>query len=118
MLVLGITGGLQPVQASSPLPPRVLLVGILFGGIGACLSGLISFASANSGQRVPERLANVTITSTRPLIGAASGLAAVLLIDSGLLPLARTSEAILVIAALAFGFSERLVVGALEKVSK
>jgi 8-oxo-dGTP pyrophosphatase MutT (NUDIX family) len=116
-LVLGLTGGLHPVQPSVALPAHVFFTGILFGGIGACLSGLISFASATPQQRVPERLANVTITATRPLIGAASGLAAVLLIDSGLLPLARTSEAILLIAALAFGFSERLVVGALEKVS-
>jgi hypothetical protein len=96
-----------------------ILSGGLLGGIGACLSGLSSFAAARPDQRIPETLSNVSVTLTRPAIGIASGIIAILAIKANLIPLKVDSAAAAAvgdIVALAFGFSERLVIGTFEKV--
>lgn len=87
----------------------VLVAAMSLGGIGACLSALITFASSTPEIRIPEHLANVAVTLTRPLIGSISGLVAMLLLQAGVVEFGGVS----LLVPLAFGFSERLVVGAL-----
>jgi hypothetical protein len=90
-----------------------VFVAMVLGGMGACLSALIGFASASADIKIPAHLANVSITLTRPLIGAVSGLVALLVLSAQ----PSISLPVWLIACLAFGFSERLVIGALNKVS-
>jgi len=119
-LVVGFLSITAPVTfelASDPLRGGLkinglnVLVAMLLGGIGACLSALIGFATAGT-MRIPAHLSNVLITLTRPLIGAISGLVALLVIASSSSSL---SSSIWLITALGFGFSERLVLGAIGK---
>jgi len=93
-----------------------LAAGMILGAAGACFSGLISLTGVSAAVSVPERIASTSVTMARPLIGAASALAAVLLLSAGLL--AALSEQALYAAAFAAGFSERLAIGALDKLSK
>jgi len=91
---------------------------LLLGTIGACLSAMLTFANTSTEQSIPARLANVYITVTRPLIGATSGLVGLLMLTSGVLNLPIVSGWVV---PFLFGFSERLLFGALqtsEKTSK
>jgi hypothetical protein len=112
-----ITSGGVEQAAKEAKEVRVIEVigGGLLGGIGACLSALASFASAaRPDQRIPEALSNVSITLTRPLIGVASGIAAVLAMKAGVVKSDVSGSAIGIIP-LAFGFSERLVIGTFSR---
>lgn len=92
-----------------------LLGGATIGAIGACFSGLVSLAGSSADVSIPERIASNAVTLARPAIGAASALAAMLLLGGGLLGEMGTSA--LFAVAFAFGFSERLAIGALERVA-
>lgn len=87
--------------------------GTLLGGIGACLSALTSYAGTRPTEKIPETLMSVSVTLTRALIGAVSGLVAVLAVKAGILASAGGPMSL---APLALGFSERLVLGTLGKV--
>jgi 8-oxo-dGTP diphosphatase len=89
-----------------------MLVAMNLGAMAACLSALITFATSTTQLPLPTHLANVSITLTRPLIGAVSGAAALLLLKSG--GVTMGAGATPWIAPFLFGFSERVVVGALK----
>jgi uncharacterized membrane protein YiaA len=105
-------GGLGESFRKPDLTISSVLASMTLGGIGACLSALITFANGSAEQKIPERLANVAVTATRPLIGAVSGMVAILMLKSGVLNLPVNAAAW--IFPFVFGFSERLVIGALE----
>ncbi|HEX8625834.1 MAG TPA: hypothetical protein VF782_12280 [Allosphingosinicella sp.] len=102
------------LTSGASVGPAKLLAGIFVGAIGACFSGLLSLVSTSPSGTIPDRIANTTVTLARPAIGAVSGLAAILLLSAGLLGQLPTTTILAV--AFAFGFSERLAIGALEKV--
>jgi hypothetical protein len=89
----------------------VLVMASFFGGIGACLSGLFSFTLQG---RVPNEYEGWFRTLIRPVIGIASGFLAVIILRSGLLTFGD-DLAWVAITALAFGFSERLFMGTMER---
>jgi hypothetical protein len=89
----------------------VLMMAACFGGIGACLSGLFSFTLQG---RVPNVYEGWFRTLIRPVIGIASGFLAVVILRSGLVTFGD-DLAWVAIAALAFGFSERLFMGTMER---
>jgi hypothetical protein len=92
-----------------------ILCAMLLGAIGACFSGLVSLTGAGPEASIPERIASTSVTLARPLIGAVSAFAVILLLTSGLLSHASASAAFAF--AFAAGFSERLAIGALEKLT-
>jgi hypothetical protein len=87
------------------------LASLALGAMGACLSALISFSSASATRRIPEHLANVFTTLSRPIIGAISGLLGYLMLQSKIFPLDPASAGWII--PFVFGFSERVVIGAL-----
>jgi hypothetical protein len=103
------TGALENDAA---LTPAAIGIAMTFGAIGACLSALIGFSGISTDQRIPERTANVLITLTRPLIGAASGLAGLLALHSNLVNLPGAGVGWLI--PFVFGFSERIVLSVVE----
>jgi len=105
-----VVGPGEDLSASRLLTPETLGLCMILGGMGACLSALITFASSSTEQKIPEHLANVFVTFSRPLIGAVSGLVAALLLASGAIDFGKVA----LLTPFAFGFSERLVVGALK----
>lgn len=111
VLILACTDAYTAMRGSR-LATAVAGGGMILGGMAACLSGLISFAQSSPEQRIPAHLANVTITLLRPVIGGVSALAAMLFLDAGILNLSAGIS--MWVVAFAFGFSERLIVGALD----
>jgi hypothetical protein len=105
-------GGLGPSFAKPDLTISSVIASMLLGSIGACLSALVTFARSTPDRKIPEHLANVAVTLTRPLIGAVSGMVAILMVKSGVLSPPGGVGAW--IFPFVFGFSERLVIGALE----
>jgi hypothetical protein len=103
---------------SSAQHSSVVLVGsFLLGGIGACVSALMSFSAMPQNVRIPDRIMNFVTTFVRPVVGAASGLASSLFLLSGAIHIGDLSAALLFIVAFAFGFSERLVINTVNTVS-
>ncbi len=102
------------VPARSPLIDqafRVLLLAAAFGGIGACLSGLLSFTLQG---RVPNEYEGYLRTLFRPIIGMASGVLAVVVLRGGLFTFGD-DLAWVALVALVFGFSERLFMGTMAR---
>lgn len=100
------------LDGGAALTQEAISLSMTFGAIGACLSALIGFSRVSTDQRIPERTANVLITLTRPLIGAASGLAGLLAVHSNLVNLPGSGVGWLI--PFAFGFSERIVLSLVE----
>jgi hypothetical protein len=97
--------------AQRVMSPRTAILTLLFGGIGACLSALISFTAQG---RVPSMFEGIWGTIARPLVGAVSGLIGYMLVTAGFVSLGGETIALTVVPFV-FGFSERLVMGTVEK---
>jgi hypothetical protein len=102
--------GADSSAAESLASPWLLAVATVLGGVGACLSGLLSLTVLG---QFPGQFESFSVTSARPLVGLASGLVAALLANSNLVVF-EAAGAVAVIA-FAFGFSERLIIGAVQK---
>jgi hypothetical protein len=92
----------------------------LFGALGACLSAIQSLGHSGAKGRIPEHVASLDITITRPALGAAAALGVYAIAASGFLNIELDDEqAHLTVLALAFaaGFSERLVISAVGAAS-
>ncbi len=100
------------LESGATLTREAIGLAMTLGAIAACLSALIGFSGLSTEQRIPERTANVLITLTRPLIGAASGLVGLLAVHSKLVNLPVSGVGWLV--PFVFGFSERIVLSLVE----
>jgi 8-oxo-(d)GTP phosphatase len=98
---------------------ELLVYVILFGVLGGAVSTMIPRDARGLHRRIPERLSDAAFSRLRPLIGAASALVVYIAVVADLLPVALDADfgaAILLLAFVA-GFSERLVVRAIESVA-
>ncbi|HJQ23138.1 MAG TPA: hypothetical protein VKA60_04430 [Blastocatellia bacterium] len=99
---------------------RVLLLIMLFGMLGGSLSTALTLARAPSRSPIPEQFLEGWITAMRPLLG---GVAAVVVyfafisLDTKLFEFKGERGAFLIALAIAAGFSERLVLSAMEKIA-
>jgi hypothetical protein len=86
----------------------------IMGGIGACVSALTSSAPQVSG-RIPKLALTLALTLVRPIVGAASALAGMFLLQSNYVRIVEhPTAATLYVTAFAFGFSERLIHGIVD----
>lgn len=85
----------------------------LFGVLGGGLSTFRSI-SGRARMRLPVHLLHMLLTATRPLLGAIGALAAYVLLQSGALGFRPTTTAAVLLVAFLAGFTERLVVRAVE----
>lgn len=90
---------------------------MLFGLMGASLSGILSTSGDPGRVKIPDLLLSFRVTVARLVVAALSALTASVMIMSGFLKIGNMDATIGVIlsAAVAAGFSERLVVSALSK---
>jgi hypothetical protein len=95
----------------------LLLAVFVLGGVGASVSALMNFARPQQTLRVPDRLLDSIITLVRPVIGGACALVGCFFFLSGLVMKDQVYVAFLFSAAFAFGFSERLVLSTIGKIS-
>jgi hypothetical protein len=92
----------------------------LTGVLGASLSVASSLTKSSIDESIPQQVLGSVVTWMRPVMGAAAAVVAYLLLQGGALPPiikvdANPTVAPFVIAFLA-GFSERFIVGAVEKI--
>ncbi len=99
--------------ASEPISWELLASCMLLGGMGACLSALMSLSNKDV---IPDQFTSIMVTIARPLIGAASGIIAVLSLKTGFFDLGDNNNVAVWLLAFALGFSERLVMGTMEKI--
>lgn len=91
---------------------RPLWMIALLGALGATLSSMMSFSS---GRKIPDLFTSVSSTLVRPMIGALSGLIGFCVMSLGFIDIGQKMSALFLII-FAFGFSERLVLGAINRV--
>jgi hypothetical protein len=104
--------GLQPGNAVTIPDPYSLFYtvsSLVFGTLGACISGILRLENKSANQKIPEQLETTVHTVARPIIGAVSALAVVIFVLTGILDIGNQSPGVYLAAAFAAGFSERLL---------
>lgn len=100
---------------------RLVLVSELFGTLGATFSVALTLTNSSLDTKIPDQIIGSFITWMRPVIGATAAVAAYILSQAGLLEniISLDIESTPFILTIAFvsGFSERLVVNAVGKIS-
>jgi hypothetical protein len=111
----------KPLAAAEQLTwddPGLLGSALAFGLMGASFSALTSLAGQSSSpQTIPEQVFTYRITLARQAVGVLSALVVVVLLASDFLQIRQLpmTPSLVLLAAFAAGFSERLVVRALER---
>ncbi len=93
-----------------------LVIVLTLGALGAVLSGATSAISGSGKTRIPDLRVRRILMLTRPLIGGASAVAVVVILESGITAVSLTESGLYATAIVA-GFSERLVSRSVEGVS-
>jgi hypothetical protein len=108
-------GGFQLLAANAAATlPRVLLGSIvLFGVLGAAISGILSLVRSESGT-IPQQLVAWTGTLARLVVGAVAALIVFLTIDK--IVGQPVAPRLILLQSFAAGFSERLLTAAVDKV--
>ena len=102
---------------ASPWDFRVLVAILCFGILGASFSAARSITGESSKSKIPEQVANKWITLARTVLGATPALAAYAFLNSNILNLGPISVEKTLAVAFVAGFSERLVLKAIETVA-
>ena len=90
----------------------------LFGAVGGAISGLYGLKQAYLADAgIPERVLNSSITTAKPLVGFAAAIIIATFLIGGLIQIENTAISNYLAYGLAFisGFSERLIIGVVEK---
>lgn len=120
ILLIAALGG--PILGDADIASfRMLPVVVLFGVLGASVSGILSLAHRGVDSRLSQQVLATWVTYARLVLGAASALVMLAFLTSGLATLVLqnvvlTPGSVLFVAFTA-GFSERLLVRAIESVS-
>jgi hypothetical protein len=97
----------------------VLAWSMLLGAIGGALSAAQSLTEGSKKRRIPEQLADTPVTLTRPIVGAAAGAMAALLVVAGVASIgAKNDQLAPLCAAFVAGFSERYFLSLIPKGEK
>ncbi len=98
--------------------PYLTISSLLFGILGACISGILRLEKSSTSRRIPNQLASFVYTIARPLVGAVSALGVVVFILAGILDIGDQTPGLYLAAAFAAGFSERLLELGIGKVEQ
>jgi len=109
-----------PIANLATIAPRIFWCTIFLSGIiGAIISGFTSSIKKEGKRaRIPLELSDSSITFARLALGALSALAVTIFLISGLLKLGELRYELMLTIAIVSGFSERLLLRAIEAVSK
>jgi hypothetical protein len=99
-----------------------LSVVVLFGVLGAAVSVAQSLISQDISNRIPVQQLGALVVWMRPGIGAAASLAVFALLHANehfkVLALSTTEPSVIAVFSFIAGYSERFIVGALERIAK
>jgi len=96
-------------ESGSVFSPFLTLSTLLFGILGACISGIFRLEKRSTQQKIPEQLESMVYMIARPLVGAVSALAVVIFVLAGILDIGSQTPGLYLAAAFIAGFSERLL---------
>lgn len=91
---------------------------VIFGVMGAAISGILSSGKGPGATRIPEQMLGSWITVARLVVGGVAALAVAAFLSSGLLDLGTLTREMVLASAFAAGFSERIVGHAVEAIQK
>jgi len=97
------------IESGNLFSPFLTISSLLFGALGACISGILRLEKRSTGQKIPEQLEHLVYTVARPLVGAVSALAVVTFVLVGILDVGSQTPGLYLAAAFIAGFSERLL---------
>lgn len=104
---------------STAAPAKFWFTVVLAGLLGALLSAFTSAIGTNPKQSdIPAELSTQTITTARLVVAALSAIAVTLFLNSGILSFQQQNYALLIAVAVVSGFSDRLLLSAIERVTK
>lgn len=98
---------------------RLTIAVLLFGAIGAALSVAIGLMKLDLSAKIPAQKLGAFVIWARPIIGAAAALISFVLLRANvihILNLDFTNPWVILTVATVAGFSERFIVGAIEKI--
>ena len=99
------------------LPGELLVTATLFGGLGGTTSGIITGAVGQSQKDIPDDVLKTWVTIIRPIVGAMAALAIVMFLQAGIVSFGTLTNSLIFAVSFAAGFSERVLLGAVGKVS-
>ena len=100
-------------------PAKFWFTVVLAGILGALLSAFTSAIGTDPKQSsIPSELSTQTITAARLVVAALSAIAITLFLSSGILSFEQQNYSLLIAVAIVSGFSDRLLLSAIEKVTK
>lgn len=118
-LVVAANDGADAFAALSKTPARFWAMVVLAGLLGALISAFTSAIGTDPKQSsIPAELSTLTLTAARLMVAALSALAITLFLSSGILSFEQQNYAFLIAVAIVSGFSDRLLLSAIEKVTK
>lgn len=118
-LAVTANDGADAFVALSNTPARFWAMVVLAGLLGALISAFTSAIGTDPKQSsIPAELSTLTLTAARLMVAALSALAITLFLSSGILNFEQQSYAFLIAVAIVSGFSDRLLLRAIEKVTK
>lgn len=117
-LVVTVTDRADAFAALSSTPARFWFTVVTAGLLGALISAFTSAIGTDPKQSsIPAELSTLTITAARLVVAALSAIAITLFLNSGILSFEQQSHALLIAVAVVSGFSDRLLLGAIERVT-
>ena len=119
--VLPIDGGAAITgQGGLAASRKTIVSAALFGIVGAAFSAILSTAKVPAKSRIPEQISARAITIGRAVLGAPAAVLALFLLHLGLIQIGgvdASSPFLILTVAFVAGFSERLILRAIESVS-
>ncbi len=88
---------------------HLTLSSLIFGSLGACISGILRLEKGSTQQKIPDQLISFVYTIARPLVGAVSALGVVTFVIAGILDIGSQTPGLYLAAAFLAGFSERFL---------
>lgn len=111
---LAVTGLTEADGQSLSLTPTLLSKILMLGALGGAISAVQPLKLASGRMSVPNVLRQAPMTFVRPLVGAGAALAVYWFVQAGLIQIGGGGQAGLLAISFASGFSERLVMRAVE----
>ncbi|WP_089882189.1 hypothetical protein [Halogeometricum limi] len=118
--ILASFGMLGTLDAETTTP-ALLVTAVLFGVLGAATSGILSLSDVLGTASVPDHVGTIWLSVGRLVVGGAAALSLVVFFIAGIFELVfridSASPSLLLAVAFVGGFSERLLVRAVEAVT-
>lgn len=116
VFAIWILGGFV-LSEGGPFSVAFIATVVLFGGLGAAVSSLMTLSRVLKDTNIPEQVGSLTVAMARVVVGMTSALILYVFVLAEILQVfLPTPEALLAIAFVA-GFTERLLVKAVETIA-